>query len=47
MVLIKQLEIFINKAKATFDWDSAKEFDSKYKFKEYETLKECFYISEL
>ena len=36
------IEFFINKAKATFDWDSAKEFDSKYKFKEYETLKDYF-----
>ena len=36
------IEFFINKAKASFDWDSAKEFDLNYKFKEYETLKNYF-----
>lgn len=38
------IEFFVNKAKATFDWDLAKEFDLNYKFKEYETLKNYFYF---
>lgn len=35
-------EFLINKAKSTFDWNTAKLFDLKFKYKEFETLENCF-----
>lgn len=38
------VDFFINKAKATFEYETAKVFDKQYKFKEFETLKKYFKI---
>ena len=38
------LKFVLRKAKHSLEWDSAKQFDSKYKGKEYETLKNYFHV---
>lgn len=43
----KIVEFIYNKAVASMDWDKAREFDANYKFKEYETLKDCFSFSKV
>jgi len=35
------VEFYCEKALATFEWDSARAFDAKYRRKEYETLLDC------
>lgn len=41
------LKFILNKAKSTLNWDDAKSFDTKYKQKEYQTLKNYFTVNKL
>jgi len=40
------VEFFLNKAKASLEWDTAKEFDKIHKHKEYSELKDYFIVTK-
>ena len=41
------VDFIVKKAVASLEWDSAKNFDAKYKHKEFETLKDYFTVSKV